>query len=135
MKTSFLPPLSLALILACGSASAQPAHHEHGEFEATLYAPFSGHPDARTFTLSFDYPGLRSARVVDWRLELTAPGGTVIRRWHGTRRLSGRLTVPVRWDGKGGTPGIYKVRMRAAVRGGTIPEDSVEQAWEIAVGR
>lgn len=135
MKTSFLLPLSLALILACGRTGAQPTHHEHGEFEATLYAPFSGSPDARTFTLSFDYPGLRAARLVDWRLELAAPGGKVIRRWHGTRRLSGPMAVAVRWDGKGAAPGMHRVRMTAAVRGSAAPEDVVEQSWEIAVGR
>jgi len=121
-----------------------PAQHEHREFEATLHAPYRGanrkQPDARTFTLSFDYPGLERGRGVRWQLELLAPDGRRVRQWQGTLTLTGRpLDVPVRWQGllagRRAAPGIYRVRMRAvapAVKGEAAEE--IEQSWEIAVG-
>jgi hypothetical protein len=141
MRPLLLSQLSLALLVACPGAVAAP-HVEHGELEATLYAPFHGEtpgavqPEARTFTLTFDYPGLARARIVDWRLELTASSGKAVRRWHGARRLaSGAATVAVRWDGRGAVPGLYQVTLRASLRGSTGTHDSVEQAWQIAVGQ
>jgi hypothetical protein len=149
MKTSFLIP-SLAwsrrIILAASffhfaaaaatSNSTAPAPHEHQEFEATLDAPYHGEnrADARTFTLSFDYPGLSGRRSVHWRLELVAPNGQPVQRWQGQATLSGRpLDVPVRWQGKlasrSPVPGVYRVRLRA-----DAGDEEVEQSWDIAVG-
>jgi hypothetical protein len=114
------------------------AQHEHREFEAMLHAPYRGdgrgQPDARTFTLSFDYPGLEKRRAARWQLELVAPGGRLVRRWQGSLTLAGQpRDVAVRWQGqmqgRSLAPGIYRVRMRA-VSG----EEQVEQAWDIAVG-
>ncbi|WP_230029738.1 CehA/McbA family metallohydrolase [Massilia sp. Bi118] len=150
MKTSF-PTSSLAwsdcfvfaaasfLHLAAAAAAAAAstaAPHEHQEFEATLAAPYHGenHAEARTFTLSFDYPGLQGRRSVHWRLELVAPDGRQVARWQGQATLAGRpLDVPVRWQGRVASrppaPGVYKVRLRAA-----SGSEEVEQAWDIAVG-
>src|SRR5690242_10161222 len=117
MKTSFtLPPLVWSCCIAVAAASffhfsvaaaavsSAPAPHEHQEFEATLSAPYHGEQrglDARTFTLSFDYPGLQARRGVHWRLELVAPNGRPVARWQGRAMLNGRpLDVPVRWQGR-----------------------------------
>ncbi len=150
MKTSFtLPPLVWSCCVAIAAASffhfsaaaapapAVPVQHEHQEFEATLAAPYHGEQrgvEARTFTLSFDYPGLQSRRSVHWRLELVAPDGQPVQRWQGRATLNGRpLDVPVRWPGKlfkrAPVPGIYRVRLRAA-----SGSEEVEQSWDIAVG-
>jgi len=142
MKTTFLPPTIGALLLAlcCNSAIAAPA--EHKEFEATLHAPFQGESDARrTFSLNFSYPGLEQPGTVHWKLELVDPGGRVVRVWRGSRVVSGEAaSVQVAWDGRiKGTPapaGLYRVRMRAVLRGVPHDEhhDAVEQDWQIAVG-
>jgi hypothetical protein len=148
MKTSFfLPSLawSCCVVIAAASFShfaaaaappGTPVLHEHQEFEATLDAPYHGdkHLDARTFTLSFDYPGLQGRRSVHWLLELVAPNGQPVQRWQGQAILSGQpLDVPVRWQGKLGkrpaSPGVYKVRLHAA-----SGSEEVEQSWDIAVG-
>ncbi|MGJ7918148.1 CehA/McbA family metallohydrolase [Massilia sp. LXY-6] len=147
MKTSSLSPSpawSRCLILAaasfCKLAAAVPVPHEHQEFEAMLDAPYHGEGrglDARTFTLSFDYPGLRGHRKLRWHLALVAPGGREVARWQGGT-LSGRpVDVPVRWPGRLGNrlanrrpaPGVYRVRLRAAAG-----SEEVEQSWDIAVG-
>lgn len=135
MKVSLLPPL-LALSLCCSLAQAASA--EHQEFEATLLAPFqAGAAPGRTFTLSFAYPGLARAGIVDWRVELVRPGRRVALRWRGAAPFSGEtMTVAVPWSGRlGARPapsGIYRVRLHAAVRGDA--HDTIEQEWEIAVG-
>jgi hypothetical protein len=148
MKTSFfLPSLawSCCVVIAAASFSqfaaaaappGAPVLHEHQEFEATLDAPYHGDKrlDARTFTLSFDYPGLQGRRSVHWLLELVAPNGQPVQRWQGQAILSGQpLDVPVRWQGKLGkrpaSPGVYKVRLHAA-----SGSEEVEQSWDIAVG-
>ncbi len=134
MKTLFLSPLALSLV--CSLASAAPA--EHQEFDAMLHAPFQpGAAPARTFTLTFAYPGLAQPANVDWRVELLAPGGRTVLRWGGRARLdSDEITVPVPWSGRlGSAPapsGIYRVRLRALVQGDA--HDDVEQEWDIAVG-
>lgn len=133
MKPTFLSALGLALF--CAAALSPAAPHDHGEFDATLFAPFRGQPVARTFFLSFDYPGLRQPRMLDWQLELRAPDGRLVRRWRGARRLAGPLRVPVRWDGRGVADGLHTVHLRAVLRGGGTPQDTVEQQWQIAVGR
>ncbi|MGF6272168.1 hypothetical protein ABIB38_000510 [Massilia sp. UYP11] len=133
MKTSFISS-ALALSLCCSLAQAAPA--EHQEFEATLLAPFQA-AAARTFTLSFAYPGLARKDMVDWRVELVRPDGRVALRWRGAVPFTGEaMTVAVPWSGRLGLApapsGIYRVRLRATMRGDAHEE--AEQDWEIAVG-
>jgi hypothetical protein len=145
MKTSFLPPF---LVLAAAGvfnplahAAAPPmrtAVHEHREFDATLLAPYRGEAgarsDARTFTLSFDYPGLAARRSVVWRLDLLAPSGRRVARWRGRVTLNGKpIDVTVRWTGsvagRRSAPGVYRVRLVAA-----SGDETADQAWDISVG-
>jgi hypothetical protein len=143
MKTAILTPTFRALLLAlcCGSAIAAPA--EHKEFEATLHAPFQAPADARrTFSLNFSYPGLEQAGTVYWKLELVSPQGRVVQVWRGSSALGGQdVPVQIAWDGRvKGKPapaGLYRVRMRAILRGvpaGHEDDHAVEQDWQIAVG-
>jgi hypothetical protein len=124
MKTSILS--SLLVLAAAGSinlCAAAPiaAVHEHDEFDATLHAPWQGDArGARTFTLSFAYPGLAHAGSVAWRLDLVDPKG---RRWPGS--LGSRHPAA----------GIWRVRLHAqAVTGSGAAPDTVDQSWDIAVG-
>jgi hypothetical protein len=150
MKTLSLTPSALALLLAscCAVAGATPA--EHREFEATLHAPFRPDPTrdaaglgARTFTVSFDYPGLERAHVVDWRLELVAPSGAVVRRWQGSSPLFREpVSIDLQWhEGEAGMAretGIHRARLSASVRDPAAPEAEIEvidQSWDIAVGQ
>jgi hypothetical protein len=134
MKTAYLP--ILALSLCCSPASASPA--EHQEFDATLYTPFhAGTLAARTFTLTFAYPGLAQPADVDWRVELRAPDGQTVLQWRGQVTLTGdEITVAVPWSGRLGKQpapdGIYRVRLHALVQRAT--HDAIDQEWEIAVG-
>ncbi|MCS0629092.1 CehA/McbA family metallohydrolase [Telluria mixta] len=134
MKTSILL-LSLVLAAAGVFNSAAAATLEHREFDATLLAPYHGEDrDARTFTLSFEYPGLRARRRVTWRLELVAPSGRRVAQWQGRLALGGTpRDVAVRWSGilagHRPAPGIYRVRLHA-VSG----SETADQAWDIAVG-
>jgi hypothetical protein len=144
MKTSNLIPFLLLL-----AAAASFNHHaragamrDHQEFDAMLHAPWQGDagpsPDARTFTLSFDYPGLRQPDSAAWRLELVAPDGRVVRRWSARVVLDGRPhDVTVRWagrvDGRAPAPGVYRVRLHAQAGAQGKPE-AVDQEWQIAVG-
>jgi hypothetical protein len=142
--TTSLRPCLLAVLAVCSCAFAEPADNEHSEFEATLYVPFRGdatapaRSDARTFTLTFDYPGLAQPKLVDWRLDLLGPGGKSIVHWRGARPMrTVPLTETVRWDGRVNgkrlAAGVYVARMRASVRG--APSDqAVEQTWEVEVG-
>jgi hypothetical protein len=155
MKTSSCFP---SLVLAAAGlfnpigvplASAAPAvvaaaRHEHSEFEATLNAPYRGdgagrgQPDARSFTLSFDYPGVQRRVGARWQLELVAPDGRTVQRWQGKLLLAGQpRDVTVRWqgwlNGRTPAPGVYRVRLRAAADGGG-KDDAVEQSWDIGVG-
>ncbi len=147
MKTSSrLRPLAWTRCFVCAAASflhfaaaagpVTPVQHEHQEFEATLAAPYhgDGRLDARTFTISLDYPGLQGRRSVHWRLELLAPDGRAVQRWHGHAQLAGRpVDVAVRWQGRSGRqaskPGVYRVRLHAAAG-----REEVDQSWDIAVG-
>lgn len=139
MKTYLAPFLSLALWSGMAGAAVP---DDHREFEATLDAPYRGQggdgglrlPDARTFTLSFDYPGLQRPQAAAWRLELLTRSGQPVMRWQGKATLSGGpVDVPVRWQGsiagRRPAPGTYRVRLHARVDG-----EDVEQSWEIAVG-
>lgn len=134
MKTAYLTVLALSL--CCSQASASPA--EHQEFDATLYTPFqSGALAARTFTLTFAYPGLAQPANVDWRVELRAPGGQTVLQWRGQVTLTGdEITVAVPWSGRLGKQpapdGIYRVRLHALVQ--RAAHDAIDQEWEIAVG-
>ena len=150
MKTTFPSPFLLALAAAgfihsCAAHAATPpsaplaaAGHEHREFDATLYAPYRGdgrgQPEARTFTLAFDYPGLQDKRTADWRLDLVSPSGRRVQQWKGSQVLKGQpVNLPVRWAGLSGgarpAPGVYRVRLQAEVGG-----EHVDQSWSIAVG-
>jgi len=150
MTTSSTSPSlawSRCLILAAASffhlastaatPATAPVPHEHQELEATLDAPYHGDGlgfDARTFTLSFDYPDLQGRRSVRWRLALVAPGGSEVAHWQGRATLSGHpVDVPVRWRGRVANrrpaSGVYQVRLRAAAG-----SEEVEQSWDIAVG-
>jgi len=150
MKTPFLASFAALALASLFNLAAMPAPaigapargaatpHEHSEFEATLHAPWrgdggGGRPEARSFMLSFDYPGLQQRTTARWRLELLAPGGGIVQRWQGNVPLSGApRKVTVRWEGQTSgrvpAPGIYRVRLRAAAG------ETVAQSWEIAVG-
>jgi hypothetical protein len=135
----------LPFLLALFAGAAPASEVDHREFDATLNAPYrGGADDARTFTLAFDYPLVRTEQAVSWRLELTAPGGQLIRQWSGLATLfHAPVNVEVRWDGRGkdgaaAPAGIYQVRLQASAReagGTTMADELVEQSWEIAVGR
>jgi hypothetical protein len=142
MKTlSHTPSLAWSRCIVFAAASffhlaAAAAPHEHQEFEATLDAPYhgDGRVDARTFTISLDYPGLQGRRSVQWRLELVAPNGRQVAHWQGRAQLAGQpVDVPVRWLGRfanrSPSPGVYHVRLHAAAG-----QEEVEQSWDIAVG-
>ncbi|WP_313175017.1 CehA/McbA family metallohydrolase [Massilia sp.] len=145
MKTSLSSLSLVALSILSGCASALPVLDEHSEFEATLHAPYRatdpGRPDARTFTLAFDYPNAQQPQLVDWQLELIAPNGLVVRRWQGQTALAGQaVSVQVPWSGRDAgklAAGVYQVRLRAGSRdaGSTAPSADVhEQSWQIEVG-
>jgi hypothetical protein len=152
MDTLLFPRRFAALLLACCSSGAWATPSDHREFEATLYAPYKPdagagptQPEARTFTLNFEYPGLAKAQSVEWQLEVDSPIGAVVQRWQGSTRLVGDpVSVPVRWSGRRDgaplPPGIYRVRLRAGSRDadapeGTPVEEEIEQSWEIEVGQ
>ena len=135
--------LIYTLMLSAGFAgAAQASKEDHQEFEATLHAPFvadarasSELPEARTFTLSFDYPFLEQARSVSWTLEVVSPDGVTVQQWQGKRALASKqVDVNVAWDGRGDSvilsDGVYQVRMRA-----TDGDEEVEQSWEIGIGK
>jgi hypothetical protein len=135
-RCAVLAAASFFHLAAVAAPSAAPVPREHQEFEASLNAPYHGEgsAEARTFTLSFDYPGLQGRRNVQWRLELVAPDGRQVAHWQGQATLSGRpLDVAVRWQGKLANrlpaPGVYRVRLRAAAA-----QEEAEQSWDIAVG-
>ncbi|WP_305821725.1 CehA/McbA family metallohydrolase [Massilia brevitalea] len=149
MKTSLFPShLSLSLValsILSGCASALPVIDEHSEFEATLHAPYraldQARPDARIFTLAFDYPNAQQPQRVDWQLELISPNGLVVRRWQGETRLADEpVSVQVPWSGLDAgklAAGVYQVRLRAGSRdaGSTAPSADVhEQSWQIEIG-
>jgi len=134
MRTPFAP--LLALSLCCSLAHAEPS--EHQEFDASLHAPF--HPGAlpaRTFTLTFAYPGLAHPASVDWRVDLLAPGARTVLQWRGRAPLiADEIIVPVPWSGRlGDKPApesIYRVRLRASVDGDA--HAGIDQEWDISVG-
>jgi hypothetical protein len=161
--TRKLLPL-LALVLAAAASNAGFASEaDHREFEATLHAPYSaGAQDARTFTLSFDYPHVQHMQDVTWRLELLDPAGRVVQRWQGLEHLFLKaVEVKVNWAGREGNPslsdGVYQVRLVAVTHNAAghgkaavlseddtdlalaaelgEGEDRIEQSWEIAVGQ
>jgi hypothetical protein len=135
----------LPVLMALFAGAAPASEADHREFDATLSAPYRGAADdARTFTLAFDYPLVRTEQAVSWRLELSAPGGQLLRQWRGVETLfHAPVNVDVRWDGRGkdgaaAPAGIYQVRLQASARdagGTTMADEVVEQSWQIAVGR
>jgi hypothetical protein len=114
--------LVLAL-LACLPALA--SAFDHQEFSAELQAPYRGTAapakglaDARTFTLTFEFPSPPARQKVEWRLELRDPGDAIVQQWQGVEPLPGEVvTVEVAWDGRlNGSlpkPGIYHVILSA----------------------
>jgi len=138
-KSQTLSRLALIMLLSAGAAHASKA--DHHEFEATLHAPFAAdgadqdRPEARTFKLGFDFPLLEREQDVKWRLELVSPDGVVVQQWQGVQRIAGKpVDVSIAWDGRADglilTDGVYVARMQAVTGG-----DTVEQSWEISVGR
>ncbi len=157
----FLPQLAVLLAFSvAGGALASEA--DHREFEATLHVPYQAdvntdRQEARTFTLSFDYPHVALAQDVSWRLELLDATGRVLHNWHGVNTLFKKsVDVKVRWDGLidgvALADGMYQVRMLAVTHDahkrqagdllpGTIDaligagaDDLVEQSWDLSVG-
>ena len=157
ITTKLLP--RFAILLALSAASAVIASEaDHREFEATLHAPYTGNgaADGRTFTLQFEYPHVATAQDVVWRLEIVAPSGEVVQRWHGVEALSNKaVKVPVRWAGRDDSrvmrDGVYQVRLAAlsqdaAIKGKVTEaqvdamlaaggDERVDQEWDIAVGQ
>ena len=141
----------LALALACAHGhAAHAAITDHREFEATLHAPFqagpqapAAEPQARSFTLDFDYPQAGGAFDVDWRLELVDRKGRQVQQWTGRQRLVDQsVSVTVHWSGTAAkgklADGIYTARMHAVARPAAATEaadgEVVDQSWDIAVG-
>ncbi|WLI89357.1 Ig-like domain-containing protein [Massilia sp. R2A-15] len=157
ITTKLLP--RFAILLALSAASAVIASEaDHREFEATLHAPYTGAgvQDGRTFTLQFEYPHVATAQDVVWRLEIVAPSGEVVQRWHGVEALSKKaVKVPVRWAGRDDSramrDGVYQVRLAAVSQDAAIKgkvteaqvdamlaaggDERVDQEWDIAVGQ
>jgi len=158
--------LPLALMMAFSAAGlAFASELDHHEFEATLYAPYTGdakaaadQKNARVFELAFNYPHVKAAQDVVWRLELVSPTGQVVERWAGTEQLFKKeVKTRVRWSGRSDTAlltdGLYQVRMQAVAieagkdTRGNLDEDAIDkllaqhgdeviqQEWEIAVGQ
>ncbi|WP_181373187.1 Ig-like domain-containing protein [Massilia glaciei] len=164
--TSFKRLPRLAILLAAFTASniGFASEADHREFEASLHAPYkasagtsAAQREARVFTLAFDYPYVKTAQDVSWRLEVVSPNGAVVRRWHGAERLFAKpVDVKLAWDGRVDNvalpAGIYQVRMvalskeaagaaRADASEGAVEKalgatgaDLIEQTWEISVG-
>jgi hypothetical protein len=161
--TKKLLPQCAFLLAVCASNAGLASEADHKEFEATLHAPYigdalagAGQQEARTFTLNFDYPLVKRAQDIAWRLELLSSSGDVVQRWHGAQRLSGKpASVAVPWTGRAANrslpDGVYQVRMQAiaqdAAGKGKLSDVDVErrlaagadalveQVWEISVGR
>ena len=148
--------VAMALAAINFGASAQHLEEDHREFEATLYAPYTGDTQgSRSFTLDFSYPFVESAQDIFWRLELLDARGNTVQRWQGIERLTGApRKVNIDWAARTVDPsladGLYTVRMVATARPTTdtggdtsaegvdavlvAAEDAEEQKWEIVVG-
>jgi hypothetical protein len=156
--TRKLLPKFAILLAVCISNVGLASEADHKEFEATLHAPYTGDSaaGARIFTLDFDYPLVKRAQDVAWRVELVSPAGDVLQRWLGAARLSGKpASVALHWNGQADNQslpdGVYQVRMRAiaqdAVGKGKLSDadveqrlaagvgELVEQEWDISVGQ
>ena len=152
-----------SLCLLGVSPGAALAESDHQEFGATLYVPFKASAagtssvtatDARSFTLTFEYPQAPPGQEASWRVELIAPDGLLVQTWRGVARLAPNpVNVWIRWggrrDGAGLPDGLYMVRMSAAAQpadsalagAGSVDaalvaagEDAIEQRWEFQVG-
>jgi hypothetical protein len=156
--TKKLLPKFAILLAICAGGIALASEADHREFEATLHAPYTGDATAgaRIFTLDFDYPLVKRAQDVAWRVELVSPAGDVLRSWLGATRLSGKpASVALNWNGQADNrplaDGVYQVRMQAiaqdAAGKGKLSDadveqrlaagadELVEQAWDISVGQ
>ncbi|WP_199271901.1 CehA/McbA family metallohydrolase [Pseudoduganella flava] len=123
--------------LAAGPAAAQAQVHDHDEFEAWLETPGHGGDTfaERRFVLTFHHPTARPGQVVDWRLELTAPDGSVVERWRGIGELirgTGRQVVSWRPRGPRPARGVYRLRMTAMPHGDSAA--AVEEQRPVTVG-
>jgi hypothetical protein len=143
---------------AAATAAPSPDHHE---FDAVLEAPYlaTAPGEARTFTLRFAFPDSRDPNTVAWRLELLAPSGAVLIRWHGEERLYGTpIEVNVPWGGIAQTKaaradGFYTVRLTAVAgdpvvfrtKSGALSDrveqvlaetdEAMMQEWQIQIGQ
>ncbi|MBZ2205956.1 CehA/McbA family metallohydrolase [Massilia soli] len=138
MQSNHIRNVLWAVAALTGAAPALGSVADHREFDATLHAPYQGDKpdsDARTFTLTFDYPFSQTALPVNWRVELLSPSGKAVQQWRGALTLKGQpATVNLKWEGRrharGMPDGVYRVRLHAQAHG-----DVIEQGWDIAVGR
>jgi len=148
--------IAMALAAINFGALAQTPKEDHREFEATLYAPYSGDTQGgRSFTLNFSYPFVESAQDITWRLELVDARGNTVQRWQGIERLTdASRKVNIDWAARSADPsladGVYTARMVAVASPTTdegpdtsaegidtvlaAADHSEEQTWEIVVG-
>ncbi len=146
-----VPRLALMLAFAVSNAGLA-SELDHHEFEATLHAPYQAGADGRNFTLQFDYPYVKTAQNVGWRLEMLDTTGTVVAQWSGVEALFKKpISVQVRLDDESAfAAGTYTVRMTAAAVDASTALDKsdtglsalfaaagdelAEQSWQFAVG-
>jgi hypothetical protein len=159
--TKKLLPKFAILLAVCSSGVGLASEADHQEFEATLHAPYigsaaAGQQGARTFTLEFDYPLVKQAQDVAWRVELLSPSGDVLQSWYGAERLFGKpVSVALPWagrvDSRAMPDGVYQVRMHAVAQDAAVKgkvseaqveqmlaagaDTLVEQVWDISVGQ
>lgn len=105
--------------------------------------------------LYFSYPDRSLPHRVRWRLDLLAPDGRLRAHWQGERALGRRpstVTVNLAGNWAGNWPGhprarrrsrppagVYRLRLRATARpagpAGRESPVSIEQSWDLAIGR
>jgi hypothetical protein len=126
----------IAVLIACvGSpmAAAEPRHHDHDEFDASLDASFRAENGQWPIVLNFDYPAADRTTRAAWVLEVLSPDRDVVRQEKGLTPLSeGQARIATRWDGRGQggrklPAGYYTVRLRAAPVASTPQADGVDE--------
>lgn len=111
---------SLTLALSGAVQSADIAHPDHYEFDATFNAPLAPVGGRYPITLFFDYPAAGGATAAAWILEAVAPDGRTVRSWQGIKPLPHqRAVLRMAWDGRDQQgrslpAGYYSLRLRAA---------------------
>ena len=156
----YLHLLFSALAFAVSASAVAAVSPDHHEFEATLYAPFTGTSgEARNLQLEFSYLDARDPMSVAWRVELLAgEGGQSLRQWVGEERLfQKRIERTLPWDGLGADgralpPGLYTLRLSATsglplalqARASSLAErverslatgDRIDQEWPVSIGK